>query len=82
MVNLITSFGFIYKTFQNTFAMHDRVPRTPQTLGGLLRRELRLGECHLLPSDLNASVSPSKIVLINLPRAWSPELFQSHIWLS
>lgn len=79
VVNLITSFGFVYKAFQNIFAVHDRASDTSQTLGGLLHHELQLGECHLLPSDLNASISPSKIVHINLSQAWSPELFQSHI---
>lgn len=60
MANLITSFGFVYKTFQNTFAVHDRAPVTLQTLSALFHPELQLGESHLLPSDLNASVSPSK----------------------
>lgn len=69
MMNLITSFGFVYKTFQNMFAMHDRASEKPQTPGGLFHHELQLGACHLLPLDLNASISPSKIVHINLSHA-------------
>lgn len=69
MMNLITSFGFVYKTFQNMFAMHDRASEKPQTPDGLFHHELWSGACHLLPLDLNTSVSPSKIVHINLPHA-------------
>lgn len=81
MANLKTSFGFVYKTFQNTFVMRDRAPDTPQTLSGLFHRELRLGECRLLPSGPNASVSPSKMVHVNLSHARSPERCQSHLLL-
>lgn len=48
------------------FAMHDRASEKPQTPGGLFHHELWLGACHLLPLDLNTSVSPSKIAHINL----------------
>lgn len=81
MVNLITSFGFVYRTFQNMFVMHDRALNMPQTLSGPFHHELRLGECRLLPSDLNAPVSPSKVVHINLSQARSPEHCQSHLLL-
>ena len=81
MVNLITSLGFVYKTFQKTFAMHDRAPGTPQTLGGLFHYQLLLGDCRLLPPDLSASVPPSEMVCINLSHAWFPELFQCRVLL-
>lgn len=46
MMNLITSFGFVYKTFQNMFAMHDRASEKLQTPDGLFHHELQLGACH------------------------------------
>lgn len=81
MMNLITSFGFVYKTFQNMFAMHDRASEKPQTPGGRFHPEPRLGVCHLLPLDLSTSVSPSKKVHINLSHTWSHQHFQPHFAL-
>lgn len=57
------------------FAMHDRASEKPQTPGGLFHHELWLGACHLLPLDLNTSVSPSKIAHINLSHPWSHKHF-------
>lgn len=71
MADLIASFGFVYKTFQNTVAVCDGAPAAPQPHAGL---------SHTERGDSHASLSPSEPLHTDVPRTRLSELFQGQLW--